>query len=521
MYEVDLTTFNIENIIIYLRKSRKDLEYGNNESIEKTLQRHEEILQKWAINNLGSKISKSHIYREVASGDTISDRPIIQEILKLIEQPNIEGVLCLEVERLARGNTIDQGIIVQTFQYTNTKIITPQKIFDLENDFDRSFFEDGLHHARKYLEYTKKILSRGRLSSVNEGKFVGSTPPYGYTKEKLKGQKGYKLVPLEEEARVVKVIFQKAEEGLKSQKITNHLNNLNIKPRKNDEWSSSTIRDILKNPVYYGMIKWNHRKTEKKMIDGVIYKSRPNHSDYILVKGLHEPLITKKLYDIVNKKTSQNAGKSVTNNNELQNPLAGLIKCSVCGRTMQRKNYRSGHIDGLICPRPYCKNVGSHLYLVEEKVIDSLDEILKEFTSIVDNFNNDVKIDTTEDENTLKIINNEIDKLEKQLNKAYDLLEQNIYDNNTFLNRSSSLKEKINNLNKEKQKYVTSDRNKINKIKNIIPNIKKVIDDYNNNLTPDEKNQLLTAIIDHVDYLKFKKGRSHEDEFSLKIKVKL
>ena len=51
MYQTDIKTFNINNIIIYLRKSRKDLEYGNNESIEKTLQRHEEILQKWAINN--------------------------------------------------------------------------------------------------------------------------------------------------------------------------------------------------------------------------------------------------------------------------------------------------------------------------------------------------------------------------------------------------------------------------------------------------------------------------------------
>lgn len=503
--------------VAYLRKSRADLEL---ESVtgEDTLKRHREIIKKFAEQN---SVILDYFYEEVVSGETIQARPKIQELLREIEKNNIDEVYVIDVDRLARGDTEDQGRISKTFKFANTKIVTPGKTYDPSNEFDEEYFEFGLFMSRREYKTINRRLNRGRLSSVNEGKFVGSVCPYGYTKEKLKGQKGYKLVPLEEEARVVKVIFQKAQEGMKSQKIANYLNSLRIKPRKNDEWSSSTIRDILKNPVYYGMIKWNYRKTEKDMINGTIYKSRPKHNDYILTKGLHEPLITKKIYDTVNKITTQNAGKSVTNNNELQNPLAGLVRCSICGRTMQRRNYRSGHIDGLICPRPYCKNVGSHLYLVEEKIINSLNEILKEYVSIVDNFNNDVKIDTTVDENTLKIINNEIDKLEKQLNKAYDLLEQNIYDNNTFLNRSNSLKEKIDVLKKEKQKYVTSNKSKISKIKNVIPDIKKIIDNYNDNLTPNEKNQLLTAIIDHVDYLKFKKGRGHEDEFSLKIKVKL
>lgn len=503
--------------VAYLRKSRADLELENVTG-EDTLKRHREIIKKFAEQN---SVVLDYFYEEVVSGETIQARPKIQELLREIEKNNIDEVYVIDVDRLARGDTEDQGRISKTFKFANTKIVTPGKTYDPNNEFDEEYFEFGLFMSRREYKTINRRLNRGRLSSVNEGKFVGSVCPYGYTKEKLKGQKGYKLIPLEEEAKVVKIIFQKASKGLGSQNIANYLNNLGVMPRKSIDWSYSTIRDIIKNPVYLGMIKWNQRRTEKKMINGIIYKSRPKHEDYILVKGLHEPLITKEVYDIANKTITQNKKNSVRNDKELQNPLAGLIKCSICGRTMQRRNYRSGHIDGLICPRPHCKNVGSHLYLIEEKVIQSLNDILKEYIEIVDNFDKDDKIDDEADENTINLLNIEIAKLEQQLNKAYDLLEQDIYDNNTFLNRSNSLKEKIAVLKKEKKRYISSSSNKINKIKNIIPNIKKVTDNYNNDLDADKKNKLLNAIIDHIDYLKIKKGKGHEDEFSLKIKIKL
>lgn len=163
----------LESLIIYLRKSRKDMDYFKDEPIEKTLQRHEKELQDFIINIFGKPIPEHNIYREVASGDTIDDRPVMQEVLSIIEEDNIKGVVCIEIERLARGNTVDQGVIAQTFQYTDTKIITPIKIYNLDNEDDLSYFEDGLYQARKYLKYTKRILARGRLRSVKDGKYVG------------------------------------------------------------------------------------------------------------------------------------------------------------------------------------------------------------------------------------------------------------------------------------------------------------------------------------------------------------
>lgn len=61
---------NVNEIIMYLRKSRKDYEFSD-EPIEKTLERHEKILQNFAVNSYGFKIPEENIFREVVSGDTI------------------------------------------------------------------------------------------------------------------------------------------------------------------------------------------------------------------------------------------------------------------------------------------------------------------------------------------------------------------------------------------------------------------------------------------------------------------
>lgn len=110
-----------DKYIMYLRKSRKDDEMGKDEEIEDVLKRHEEILYRLA-DSLDINKNQIIIKREVVSGETISARPVIQEVLRMIEDDNIKGVLVVEVERLARGDTIDQRNnckSLQIYKYKN------------------------------------------------------------------------------------------------------------------------------------------------------------------------------------------------------------------------------------------------------------------------------------------------------------------------------------------------------------------------------------------------------------------
>ena len=109
---------------IYLRKSRADFEAEARGEGE-TLARHESMLLELA-RRYSFVIGK--IYREIVSGESIEYRPVVQELLRDVEKGRWKGVLVVEVERLARGDTMDQGRVAKSFKFSNTKIITPIKI---------------------------------------------------------------------------------------------------------------------------------------------------------------------------------------------------------------------------------------------------------------------------------------------------------------------------------------------------------------------------------------------------------
>lgn len=562
----------VNNIIIYLRKSRKDSDYYKDEPIEKTLERHEKGLQEWAINIFGIKIPQENIFREVASGDTIDDRPIMQEVLKKIEDNNIKAVLCIEIERLARGNTIDQGIIANAFKYSNTKIITPYKIYDLDNEDDLVYFEDGLYQSRKYLLYTKRILKRGRIRSVQDGKYIGSYEPYGYTKKKLINEKGYTLIINLEEKKIVNLIADlyayginttyqikkddtilsiakiygmtkkelsfcnpisnfkendiiriKYEMGLST--IANYLNYLNIKPRKSSSWTPSSIKNLLTSPTLYGYVSWGARQTVTIMKDGTFIKTRPRNKNCIYVKGKFTPILDlddTRTKIIINKLKTNRISK-VPSCYEIKNPLSGLIICPFCQKKIVRRPYtKKYHIDTLYCKTTHCKTVGSSLYLVENIILSALKISLKEYTNFINNYNSLYKKDNKNPNNLTTILDDRIKKTNSKIQKCYDFLEDGTYTKDIFKERINKLKLELLNLEKNKTEVLNIDTNYKHKdINKRIPILGIALESYNECNTIDKKNKLLYSIIDKVIYEKTKGGRGYEDKFNLKIFLKI
>ena len=74
------------------------------------------------------------------------------ELLKEVEDKTYTGVLVMDMQRLGRGDMKEQGVILETFKNSNTKIITPTKTYDLNNDFDEDFSEFEAFMSRKELK---------------------------------------------------------------------------------------------------------------------------------------------------------------------------------------------------------------------------------------------------------------------------------------------------------------------------------------------------------------------------------
>lgn len=331
----ELAKIDVRQIIIYLRKSRAE----RNETIEEVLARHEKILQDFAIQTFGQKIPEENIYREVVSGETIDERIEIKKIFNRLEKEEIKGLLVVEPQRISRGDMLDCGRVVQILKYTETLCITVTKTYDLNNKFDRELFEAQLLQGNKYLEYQKEIMDRGKHLSVREGKYVGSTPPFGYDKKAL--DRGFMLTKNKEEAPIVETIFRLfVDENLSTMEVANYLNKHQMKPKKNELWNYGMVRHILKNEVYYGSITWGKRPVIKKLINGEINKFRVSADEYVLVRGLQEPIITKELWDLAQEKIKGNQSSRTGMNRELQNPLAGLVFCKKCGYSLVRVRNR-------------------------------------------------------------------------------------------------------------------------------------------------------------------------------------
>ena len=491
---------------IYLRKSREDIEsekYGEGE----TLARHEKILTTLAQKR---NLTIGKIYREVVSGETISERKEMQKLLKDVENEKWSGVLVVEVERLARGDTADQGRVSKAFKYSHTKIITPVKTYDPDNEFDEEYFEFGLFMSRREYKAVNRRLQRGREISVSEGKFVGNIAPFGYDRVKLKDSKGYTLSINQEEASIVKEIFRLYTfENNTINSVVKQLNDMNLKPRISNEWTISSMKDILSNPTYTGKIVWNRRKQKKKTRNGHLIISRPRNQDYLIYDGLHEAIIDNKTWDLVQEKRKQNTPK-VKHSNQIQNPLVGLIFCEKCGKPMQRRSYtKTDKPATLMCSNSKCDNISSKLYIVENKIIEALKIWLENYKvnyEIKDNLSTDNNKIT---EQSISATKKELEKENAKLNKIYDFLENGIYSKDEFINRSKSIKDNIQNLENKLEKYNLLLQKNVemqNEKEIMIPKLESVIDLYDKLETAEDKNILLKSILAKVTYLKTEKA---------------
>ncbi len=516
--------------VIYLRKSRADVEaeaHGEGE----TLARHERALLDLARR---LQLDVADIYREIVSGETIAARPVMQRLLGEVDAGVWDGVLVMEVERLARGDTIDQGLVAQAFRLTGTKIITPTKTYDPNNEFDEEYFEFGLFMSRREYKTINRRLQRGRLASVQEGKYVNSQPPYGYQRYKLPNEKGFSLRPDPDQAPVVRLIFQLYTHGetqedgsaarLGVSKIANRLNRDGIKPKHGGLWNPASIRDLLINPVYIGKVRWNFRKVTKRRAEGRLVASRPREDSagWTLADGRHEPLVDELTFWLAQEYMAQNHAPAIRERGVVQNPLAGLVVCGLCGHKMQRRPYlKQGRPDTLLCPVASCKTVASDLAAVERSVLDALRAWAKQYR--VELGDNDEPSNPMLQlrRQAIQKRKSELAKLELQRGNLHDLLERGVYDTDTFLERSRTIASRIKQVSDDLAKLRAEaelDFQRECSKKTILPRVEKLLAVYDQLPTPQAKNTMLKDVLEKVVYTKSKSGRwADPNDFQISI----
>lgn len=504
----------------YLRKSREEKDLPT----DIVLQSHNAILDE-VCKRMNIYVNEEDTFKELVSAESIESRPQMKRLLRLVEQGYYAGILVYEVQRLCRGNGIDQALVNETFKASGTKIITPNKVYDTaNNESDEEYLEFGLFMSRREYKTINRRLKDGKMSAFKMGKFINSVPPTGYTKVKIKGDKGYTLKINEDESYIIKEMFNLfVNENMKLGEIARKFENENVPNRSGTTWSVAMLRTYLNNITYAGYLTYYKRKQVKSLKNGEFNFSKPINHDYMIQKGLHEPIIDIETFNKAQEKLKSNINVKIPKNREFKNPLAGILKCKLCGKTLIRRVVNKGdktRIE-LRCETINCTSKSTALDEVENVLIEKMKSDLRNYNYYLDNYEKEFVKEQKNYTKDIDRINKQLKDIDKQLFNALVNFNSNAITSEEYQNLKIYLNDKKQGLEQalnELKQHVENDKTIVYRKR--VPILEKCIDKYFE-LTPKDRNKLLKSMIKQIDYFKTEGGRYTDSNMTLDIFYKI
>ena len=322
---------------LYCRLSQDDGNVGDSMSI----QSQKAILEKFA-REMG-KIAYSFYVDDGYSG-TNFQRPSFQRMIADIEDGKIDTVITKDLSRLGR-NYLESGAYIEVFfPQHHVRYIAVNDGVDSEQSggLDITPFKNILNEF--YSRDISKKVKSGKHIRALEGKFMGTTAPFGYRKDP---QDKNHLIVDEATAPTVRLIYSLALEGYGTNRIGKVLYERKIaKPSyykqelfsQHDsgsddywyDWKQEVITRILRNPIYKGGMYVHSTSKQTFKCKGGGYIRR---ADREILEDVHEAIVTKEVWqtanDIIDRHTKV---KPCTSGYE--NIFRGLLKCPDCGQTL-------------------------------------------------------------------------------------------------------------------------------------------------------------------------------------------
>ena len=491
---------------IYLRKSRQDLE-AEARGEGDTLARHRRTLTELAE---ARSLPIGAIYEEVVSGDTIAARPQMQRLLQEVEAGQWRGVIVMEIERLARGDSIDQGMVARAFKYSETRIITPFKTFDPNNEYDEEYFEFGLFMSRREYKTIRRRLNAGVQAARREGKYTAGQPPFGYRKIKLKGEKGSSLEPDPQTAPIVQNIFHwfVCEDVCISQ-IKKRLNRLMPPPPgARNQWTDRRVSLLLHNPHYAGYTTSTRRPTRKEVVDDRLKVVRLTAKDVQLYEGRHEALVSREDWHRAQEILASHPAPPVPSGKGQKNAFTGLIICGACGRKMQRNcisNRQTVPREPLIfcISRSACPTISHRYDEIERMVLDTLRVWLSAYTFNGNPFPQ--QDETAPLRASLQLLEKRLNELDTRMHRAFELVETGVYTPTLYLERKNALDAERTSLLRQQgdiQAELEQLERAIADRRAFALRLQHVLDAYGQASNAREQNRLLKTVIEKIVYTK-------------------
>ena len=307
-------------VALYARVS-SDQQAEKNNSIPSQLR----LLHEYALKH---SIEVTKEYVDEGESALSINRPAFLEMIAETKKkfPPFQTILVWKLSRFAR-NRQDSILYKSMLKKRGIEVISISEPID---DTPQGQLMEGMIEVID--EFYSAVLAqetlRGMVENARKGYRNGGFPVYGYKNVQVFDEKGNpktKYEINEPEAKVVKLIFELYATGNGLKNIVMELGRREIKPRSGSYWSKSTVANILRNETYIGWTVFNKR--DKKTM-GRQFKRK---EEWIIIKNTHEPIISEKLFDriqkLIEERQPKNTPAQVTASQYL---LSGLIRCGKC-----------------------------------------------------------------------------------------------------------------------------------------------------------------------------------------------
>jgi DNA invertase Pin-like site-specific DNA recombinase len=386
------------------------------------------------------------------------------------DSKNFDIILVHKFDRFARKIELSHRVKAN-LKKNSVNVIS---ITEPVEDSPIGFFQEGLLEllAEYYVRNLSKEVKKGHIERASQGLYNGSLP-YGYY-----SQNG-KLYVKEEEAKIIRLIFDMYLSGTSCQKIADYLVDNRIKTQKNLEFQYFQVWRILQNPKYVGLIEY----------DGKLYE------------GQHDPIVSKEDFEKVarmldTKNVNPNKGRGVQRSANYYNyHLVDLLHCGACGGRMRimgissrGKKWKTKYYT---CSR-YARfnNTCSCSNRFRAEILqEKIDEMLKDFLS----GKNKIETVVETKQNVNEILAARIEKINQELVRAKNGYLGGAFELDEYKEIKSKLENEIKEINAEIRTSSTTKSKSIAKNK-----IKTVYAAYSIETDTHKKRALLKEVLDKI-----------------------
>lgn len=320
----------------YLRLSNEEAQGGESSSI--TNQRM--IVQNYCKQN-GITLVREFVDDGYSGGNF--DRPAFQEMMKQLQQGKANTVITKDLSRLGRDMREASYYAEQFFPEHGIHYIAISDNFDTERENIMAPFLFAMNEV--YLRDGSRKVKDVLRSKRENGQYC-ACPPYGYRKDT---QDKHRLAPDEMTAPVVLRIFEQAAKGDSSRKIALDLNEDGVIPplkyrvlyrdefseegaaRASDLWNYTTVKRILKNPVYLGHTLLG--KSKKVSVKSKKKVPVPRE-DWAVTEDTHPPIVSNNLYERAQANLGRGSRDYRAYDHVRKSIFSGIAVCSKCGYSL-------------------------------------------------------------------------------------------------------------------------------------------------------------------------------------------